>query len=194
VLLAVPVFKAVTHLPPFLGILFGLGVLWSVGDLVHRRRLEDERQHVTIVSALTRIDLAAIVFFIGILLAVATLEHAGILSALANWLGAAIGRLEIIVLVIGLVSAVVDNVPMVAAAMGMYALDRYPTDSFLWQFLAYCAGTGGSILVIGSAAGVAAMGIARIDFFRYLRTFTPLALLGYIAGGLTFVVQHALLG
>ena len=114
--------------------------------------------------------MSAITFFIGILLAVATLEHAGVLEALADWLDHAIGRLDLIVMVIGLVSAIVDNVPMVAGAMGMYSMDVHPTDSFLWEFMAYCAGTGGSILIIGSAAGVAAMGIERIDFIWYLRS------------------------
>jgi len=188
VLVSVPVFKAVTHLPPFLGILFGLGILWAVGDIAVRPKKDGEaRQHVTIANALTRIDLGAIVFFVGILLAVATLEHAGILASLATWLDATFGRLDMIVMIIGLVSAIVDNVPMVAAAMGMYSLEAHPTDSFLWEFLAYCAGTGGSILIIGSAAGVAAMGMAKIDFFWYVRKFSLLALIGYVAGALTYI-------
>jgi len=188
-LMAVPLFKTTTHLPPFLGILFGLGILWAVGDLVHRRKAADEQPRVTIADALGRIDLSAIVFFVGILLAVATLEHAGILSALAGLLDAEIGRTDLIVLMFGLLSAVVDNVPMVAAAMGMYDLASYPPDSFLWEFMAYCAGTGGSILIIGSAAGVAAMGAERIDFLWYLRRFGGLAFLGYLAGALVYVVQ-----
>ena len=153
ILVAVPVFKAVTHLPPFLGILFGLGILWATGDLIHRGKEAPTRHRMLIARALTRIDMSAVVFFIGILLAVATLEHAGILAALAEGLDSTIGRQDAIVMAIGLASAVVDNVPMVAAAMGMYSLNDFPADSFLWEFMAYCAGTGGSILIIGSAAG-----------------------------------------
>jgi Na+/H+ antiporter NhaD/arsenite permease-like protein len=193
VLVSVPAFKAITHLPPFMGIMFGLGILWLVGDLVHRDKPYEEKRYVSIANALTRIDMSAIVFFIGILLAVATLTHAGILAGLANWLDATIGRLDIIVITIGLISAIVDNVPMVAAAMGMYSMENYPPDSFLWEFMAYCAGTGGSILIIGSAAGVAAMGIAKIDFIWYLRRFSLLALLGYAAGAVVFIIQHELL-
>lgn len=192
-LLGVPLFKAVTHLPPFLGILFGLGILWAIGDLLHRRKNHAEHARVTIADALTRIDMSAIVFFIGILLAVATLEHAGVLPALARWLDAEVGRLDLIVLAFGLLSAVIDNVPMVAAAMGMYDLAVHPPDSFLWEFLAYCAGTGGSILIIGSAAGIAAMGSEKIPFMWYLRRFAPLALAGYLAGALVYVVQAEVL-
>lgn len=192
-LLSVPVFKAITHLPPFLGILLGLGVVWAIGDLVHRDKEELERQRITIAQALTRIDMSAIVFFIGILLAVATLEHAGLLAALAQWLDATVGRLDIIVLTIGLVSAIVDNVPMVAAAMGMYDMTIHPTDSFLWEFLAYSAGTGGSILIIGSAAGVAAMGMEKVDFIWYLRRFSLLALLSYLVGAAVYIVQNEVL-
>jgi Na+/H+ antiporter NhaD/arsenite permease-like protein len=188
-LLSVPAFKAITHLPPFLGILFGLGIIWAIGDLVHRQKGHEQRQRVTIAHALRRIDMSAIVFFIGILLAVATLEHAGVLSALARWLDAEVGRLDVIVLSFGLLSAVVDNVPMVAAAMGMYDMGTHPPDSFVWEFMAYCAGTGGSILIIGSAAGVAAMGAEKIDFIWYLRKFAPLALLGYFAGALIYLMQ-----
>lgn len=189
VLLAVPAFKAVTGLPPFLGILFGLGILWAVGDLLHRGEHGGERGRVTIADALTRIDMGAIVFFVGILLAVATLEHAGILAALAGWLDAEVGRTDLIVLAFGLLSAVIDNVPMVAAAMGMYDLAAYPPDSFLWEFMAYCAGTGGSILIIGSAAGIAAMGAEKIGFLWYMRRFSGLALAGYFAGAVVYIIQ-----
>ena len=189
VLVLVPVFKAVTHLPPFMGVLLGLGVLWLVGDLMHKDKGEEEKHGLTLVSALGRIDMSAIVFFIGILLAVAVLEHSHILPALAAWLDDAVGRQDLIVLIIGLVSAVVDNVPLVAASMGMYDLAQYPADSFLWEFMAYCAGTGGSILIIGSAAGVAAMGLERMDFIWYLRKISALALAGYLAGALVYVLQ-----
>ncbi len=145
-------------------------------------------------AALTRIDMSAITFFIGILLAVATLEHSGVLGAVARWLDIEIGRLDLIVLAFGLVSAVVDNVPMVAAAMGMYPIGAHPPDSFLWEFMAYCAGTGGSILIIGSAAGVAAMGIEKIDFLWYLRRFSLLALTGYLAGAGAYILQQEIIG
>ncbi len=193
-LVSVPVFKTVTHLPPFLGMLFGLGILWALADRVHVEKPYAERKRVTIAHALARIDMSAITFFIGILLAVATLEHAGVLEALADWLDRAIGRLDLIVMAIGFVSAVVDNVPMVAGAMGMYSMDVHPTDSFLWEFLAYCAGTGGSILIIGSAAGVAAMGLERIDFIWYLKRFSLLALVGYLAGAGVYILQQEVLG
>ena len=192
-LLSVPVFKAVTGLPPFLGTLFALGIVWAVGDLVHRGKAHEDRERITIVHALTRIDMAAIVFFIGILLAVATLQHAGVLADIARWLDAEIGRTDVIVFLFGLLSSIVDNVPMVAAAMGMYDIGTYPPDSFLWEFMAYCTGTGGSILIIGSAAGVAAMGAEKIDFIWYLRRFALLALAGYIAGALVYIVQNEFL-
>jgi Na+/H+ antiporter NhaD/arsenite permease-like protein len=136
--------------------------------------------------------MASVVFFIGILLAVATLEHAHILEALARWLELHVGRLDVIVILLGLVSAVVDNVPLVAASMGMYSLSQHPPDSFLWEFMAYCAGTGGSILIIGSAAGVAAMGLEKIQFFWYLRKISGLALIGYVAGCAAYIIQYRL--
>ncbi|GFO58006.1 sodium:proton antiporter [Geomonas silvestris] len=190
ILVCVPVFKTVTHLPPFMGILFGLGVLWLVGDLAHRKKEESDKQHLTLAHALMKIDMSSIVFFIGILLAVATLEHTHLLSALAAWLDHSFGRQDVIVTLIGLASSIVDNVPLVAASMGMYSLAQYPTDSFLWEFLAYCAGTGGSILVIGSAAGVAAMGLEKIEFFWYVRKFSLLALLGYFGGIGVYLAQR----
>ena len=193
ILVAVPVFKTVTHLPPFMGILFGLGLLWAVGDLVHRKEEDLRKQRLTLARALTRIDMSSIVFFIGILLAVAILEHTHILASLAQWLDQTVGRQDIIVMLIGLVSAVVDNVPLVAASMGMYNLAQYPPDSFLWEFMAYCAGTGGSILIIGSAAGVAAMGLEKIDFIWFVRKISGLALVGYLAGALVYIAQYRLL-
>jgi Na+/H+ antiporter NhaD/arsenite permease-like protein len=193
ILISVPVFKTVTHLPPFMGILFGLGILWLVGELIHRSKDDDEKHHLTLVSALMRIDLSSIVFFIGILLAVATLEHTHILGALAKWLDQAVGRQDVIVAIIGLVSSIVDNVPLVAASMGMYSLAQYPQDSFLWEFMAYCAGTGGSILIIGSAAGVAAMGLEKINFFWYVKRISGLALIGYFSGIAAYIIQYRLL-
>jgi len=192
ILVAVPAFKTVTHLPPFMGILFGLGILWLVGDLVHKHKEDDEKEHFTLVHALTKIDMGSIVFFIGILLAVASLEHSHILTTVAKWLDETVGRQDVIVTIIGIVSAIVDNVPLVAASMGMYSLAQYPPDSFLWEYMAYCAGTGGSILIIGSAAGVAAMGLEKIDFIWYVKKISWLALMGYFAGALVYVVQYQL--
>ena len=191
-LIAVPVFKTVTHLAPFMGILFGLGILWLVGEIVHRNKDEDERHPLTLVHALTRIDMSSIVFFLGILMAVACLEHARVLETLARWLDVTVGRLDVIVLLLGLISAIIDNVPLVAATMGMYSLAQYPPDSFIWEFIAYCAGTGGSILIIGSAAGVAAMGLEKIEFLWYARRIGGIALLGYLAGATIYIAQHHL--
>ncbi len=193
ILIMVPAFKAVTHLPPFMGILFGLGTLWLVGEIIHRRKEPQERRHLTVAHALTQIDLSSIVFFLGILLAVATLEHTQVLTALAAWLDHNIGRTDVIVLALGLISAIVDNVPLVAASMGMYGIAQFPPDSFLWEFIAYCAGTGGSILIIGSAAGVAAMGLEKIQFIWYMRKISWLALLGYFAGAAIYILQYRLL-
>jgi len=193
ILVTVPVFKTVTHLPPFMGILLGLGFLWLVGEIIHRSKDEDEKECLTLVHALMNIDMSSVVFFIGILMSVATLEHAHILARLAAWFDVVIGRQDIIVMMIGLASAVVDNVPLVAASMGMYSLAQYPPDSFLWEFVAYCAGTGGSILIIGSAAGVAAMGLEKIRFFWYARKIGGLALIGYFGGAIAYIVQYRFL-
>jgi Na+/H+ antiporter NhaD/arsenite permease-like protein len=193
ILVLVPAFKTITHLPPFMGILFGLGILWMVGELIHRDKEEDVKKPLTLVHALTRIDMSSIVFFIGILFAVAALEHARVLEILTIWLDTHIGRQDVIVVMLGLLSAVVDNVPLVAASMGMYGISQYPADSFLWEFIAYCAGTGGSILIIGSASGVAAMGLEKIQFFWYVRRISGLALLGYLGGVAAYIVQYRLL-
>jgi Na+/H+ antiporter NhaD/arsenite permease-like protein len=193
ILVLVPAFKTITHLPPFMGILFGLGILWMAGELIHRDKEEDVKKRLTLVHALTRIDMSSIVFFIGILFAVAALEHARVLEMLTGWLDTNVGSQGVIVIMLGLLSAVVDNVPLVAASMGMYSLAQYPADSFLWEFIAYCAGTGGSILIIGSAAGVAAMGLEKIHFFWYVRRISGLALLGYFGGVAAYIVQYWLL-
>ena len=191
-LLLVPVFKTVTGLPPFMGMLLGLGLLWLVSDFLHKSKADEDKAHLTLAHSLSRIDMASITFFMGILLAVAVLEHAHILSHLAQWLNDTVGRMDVIVIFIGLASAVVDNVPLVAASMGMYSLADHPPDSFLWEFIAYCAGTGGSVLIIGSAAGVAAMGLEKIDFFWYVKRISGLALAGYFAGALAYIVQFNL--
>ena len=193
VLVLVPAFKQVTHLPPFIGMLFGLGIVWVVGEFLHRGKSPEARHKLTLAHALSRIDFSSLLFFVGILLAVATLEHARILEALADWLNRSIGRLDVIVLLFGLLSAIVDNVPLVAASVGMYPLSYYPTDSLLWEFMAYCAGTGGSILIIGSAAGVAAMGIEKISFIWYLHKIAWLAMLGYFGGAVVYLAQFRLL-
>ena len=173
----------------FVPSLVGLGLLWMVGDVLHKGKTMEERSHLELSHALSRIDMSSIVFFIGILLAVATLEHTHILTGLAQWLDSAVGRQDVIVMLIGVFSAIVDNVPLVAASMGMYSLQVHPADSFLWTFLAYCAGTGGSILIIGSAAGVAAMGIEKIDFVWYFKKISALALAGYLAGAAVYILQ-----
>jgi Na+/H+ antiporter NhaD/arsenite permease-like protein len=190
ILCAVPLFKTLTHLPPFMGILFGLGLLWLAGEIIHRDKTDDNCKHLTLVAALQRIDISSLVFFIGILMSVATLEHTHVLAALATWLENTIGNQSIIVVALGLLSAVVDNVPLVAASIGMYPLTTYPTDSFLWEFLAYAVGTGGSILIIGSAAGVAAMSLEKIEFFWYMRKISFLALSGYAGGCLYYALTH----
>ena len=192
-LMFVPIFKAVTHLPPYLGILLALGVLWMTGEILHRNKPEEDFEHLRLTKALKRIDMASVVFFIGILLAVATLSVNGMLPALAQWLDARLGYQSLIVIIIGLCSAVIDNIPMVAASIGMYPIAQFPPDSFLWEFMAYCAGTGGSILIIGSAAGVAAMGLEKIEFFWYARRIGPLAFAGYFAGVAAYIIQYRLL-
>ena len=191
-LIFVPVFKSFTHLPPYLGILLALGVVWLVGEIVHRHKSDAAKEHFSLAKALKRIDMPSVCFFIGILLAVAVLSANGMLSALAHRLDSMIGNQSLIVVIIGLVSAVVDNIPLIAASMGMYPLHQFPADSFIWEFLAYCAGTGGSILVIGSAAGVAAMGLEKIEFFWYAKKIAPLALLGYFGGAAVYIMQYAL--
>ena len=194
ILVMVPVFKSITHLPPFMGMLFGVGILWLIADLLHRNTTNDEFKHqLSLVAALRRIDMSSIIFFIGILLAVAVLEHTLILDGLAHWMEKTIGRLDVIVILTGIMSAVIDNVPLVAASMGMYNMTTYPPDSFLWEFLAYCAGTGGSILIIGSAAGVAAMGLEKIHFFWYAKKIGWLALLGYFAGIGVYLLQYRII-
>lgn len=190
ILLFVPIFKTVTHLPPFMGILLGLGVLWIIVEILHSDKDEADRKSYTVGYALRKIDTPSILFFLGILLAISALETTGQLAMIANNMDKTIGDINLIIMSIGLLSAVVDNVPLVAASMGMYSLEQYPTDHYFWEFLAYCTGTGGSALVIGSAAGVAAMGIEKIDFMWYLKKITWLALIGYFAGAVTYILME----
>jgi Na+/H+ antiporter NhaD/arsenite permease-like protein len=192
-LIFVPVFKTITHLPPFLGMLFGLSVLWIVTEIIHKNKNEEEKDAYSVVNALQKADTPSVLFFLGILVAIAALESTHQLAELATYMNRTIGNLNIIVISIGLLSAIVDNVPLVAATMGMYDLQTFPTDHYFWEFIAYCAGTGGSCLIIGSAAGVAAMGMEKIDFFWYLRKIAGLALLGYFAGAFTYLAQDYLI-
>lgn len=192
-LLFVPIFKTITHLPPYLGMLGGLGVLWILTELLHKNRLEDERGYLSVASVLRKIDTPSILFFLGILMAVAALQTCGQLGqlsiALDNIPMEEPGKYYLITMIIGILSSVVDNVPLVAGAMGMYS---FPTDHYFWEFIAYAAGTGGSILIIGSAAGVAVMGMEKIDFIWYLKKISLLALVGYLAGCGTFILQKTI--
>lgn len=192
-LLFVPIFKTITHLPPYMGILLGLGLVWIVSEVLNSGKDEEERHPFTVAHALSKIDTSSILFFLGILVAIGALESTHLLSGLAQWMDKTIGNQDIIVVVIGLASAIIDNVPLVAASMGMYDLATFPTDSKIWEFMAYCAGTGGSILIIGSAAGVAVMGMEKIDFIWYLRKISFTALIGYFAGVVSYLVIYALL-
>jgi Na+/H+ antiporter NhaD/arsenite permease-like protein len=189
IMLGVPVFKMVTHLPPYMGMMAGLGILWVVSELIHPELDDAIRKNYTAAAALSRIDVPSILFFLGILLAVGALESMLTLHNFSEFLSEKIGDQRVIISLIGIMSAIVDNVPLVAATMGMYSLDTYPTDHFVWEFLAYCAGTGGSLLIIGSAAGVAAMGMEKIDFIWYLKKVSLLALIGYVGGALTYLVM-----
>jgi len=193
VLILVPVFKTLTNLPPYMGILFGLGVLWIITEVLHRSKDEENKHNLSVVQALRKVDTSTILFFLGILIAIAAMQSTGILASLANLMAEKIGNISTIVISIGLLSAVVDNVPLVAATQGMYDLAQYPTDHFFWEFLAYCAGTGGSALIIGSAAGVAAMGMEKITFFWYFKKISWLALIGFFSGALIYILQDIIL-
>lgn len=187
-LLFVPIFKTLTHLPPFMGILLGLSVVWITTELLHRNKSMEQRRILSISKVLQRIDTPSILFFLGILTAVGALQSAGHLADMSRLLDANFNSIYAINAIIGVLSSIVDNVPLVAGTMGMYTLETYPTDDNFWELLALCAGTGGSILIIGSAAGVAIMGILKIDFMWYLKHISLLAFLGYVAGILTFML------
>ena len=195
-LLFVPVFKTLTHLPPFMGMMLSLGFLWLVTEIIHRSKNKAYKSQLSVIGVLRKIDTASVLFFLGILLAVAGLQSAGHLAVMAQnlneWFG---GNIYAINIVIGLLSAIVDNVPLVAGSMGMYeitSVGNFAQDGVFWQFLAFCAGTGGSALIIGSAAGVAAMGLEKIDFVWYLKKISILALLGYFAGAGTYILMQSL--
>ncbi len=189
-LLSVPIFKTVTHLPPFMGMLLALGFLWLVSELLLKNKEEHFRKNYSVYKALEKVDMPSVLFFLGILLAVSALQTQGVLTDLAGWLSANLENQTITVTLIGLLSAVVDNVPLVAASMGMYSLETYPMDDSFWELLAYCAGTGGSALIIGSAAGVAAMGMEKINFFWYVKKISWLALIGYFAGIVVYILMN----
>lgn len=201
-LLFVPIFKTITHLPPFMGMMLSLGVLWLLVDTLHRRKPSDHRKNLAIAHVLRRVDVPSVLFFLGILLAVAALQTGGQLNDVASLLDKSVGTesetgVLIIGGLIGLLSAVVDNVPLVAAAMGMYPIDEagfFAQDGLFWEYLAFCAGTGGSILIIGSAAGVAVMGLEKIPFIWYFKNVSFLALLSYLSGIAVYVITHGMGG
>lgn len=194
-LLFVPMFKTYTHLPPYVGMLFALGILWMITDVMHKNKSQFIKSEFAATNIIRKIDTSTILFFMGILTAVAALQSAGHLSILSKWLDSNIHNVYIINLAIGAISSIVDNVPLVAGAMGMYPIEPstvtgyshfFIQDGIFWEFLAYCAGTGGSMLIIGSAAGVAAMGLEKINFGWYFKNFTFISLIGYLSGALVF--------
>lgn len=185
-LMFVPIFKTITGLPPFMGMLLGVSILWLVTDIFHNG--QEDLKHLKMHNVLSRADHTSILFFLGILLCISALQEAGLLNHLAAFLNNTIGNITVIATVIGLISAVIDNVPLVAATMGMYSLENYPQDAPLWQLIAYCAGTGGSVLIIGSAAGIVFMGLEKVNFFWYLKRISLPALVGYLAGVLVYLV------
>lgn len=208
-LLFVPVFKTVTHLPPFMGILMGVGILWFFTEIMYARTPIDEDLKLRLSKVVHRIDGATLLFFLGILLAVDALRCSGILTNFSLWLDDTVGNVYAVNMIIGTLSAVVDNVPLVAGAIGMYPvandamvaaaadpvyMAHFMQDGVFWQFLAYCAGVGGSMLIIGSAAGVVVMGLERINFIWYLKNISLLAMLGYLAGAGVYIIQNEVFG
>lgn len=192
-LLMVPVYKMITHLPPYMGMMLALGILWLTTEIIHRKKEQEYKKSLSVLHALQRMDMPSILFFFGILLAVSALETQGTLPSLAAWLDQSVGNMDVVVIITGILSAIVDNVPLVAAAIGMYPLADIPTDSRFWEMLAFCAGTGGSMLIIGSAAGVAAMGLEKITFGWYVQKITWIALLSYFAGIGVYLLQSMVL-
>lgn len=189
-LLFVPFFKTITHLPPYLGILFGLGILWITTEIMHKNN-PSNYSRLNVTAIIQKVDVPSVLFFLGILMAVSCLNEAGHLALLAENLDK-LGNVYVINIVIGVLSSIIDNVPLVAAAMGMYPIEAtgaFMIDGAFWEGLAYCAGTGGSLLIIGSAAGVAVMGMEKIDFIWYLKKITLWALIGYLAGAGTFYLM-----
>jgi len=197
-LLFVPVFKTVTHLPPYMGMLLGLGVLWAVTEMMHKNKQDEDKRHLSVIHILKKVDIPTVMFFLGILTAVASLQSAGHLGLLSGWLDNVTNKnIYVIDTVIGVLSSIVDNVPLVAGSMGMYDIAHsgaFAQDGVFWELLAYTAGTGGSILIIGSAAGVAAMGMEKIDFIWYMKKISLLALIGYFAGIGAYWAQEKIIG
>ncbi len=192
-LIFVPIFKTFTHLPPFMGIMFGVAILWVVTEIIHKNKNDEDKGVYSVVHALRKADVPSVLFFLGILIAISALDSTGQLEEVAFYMDKHMGNLEIIVVSIGLLSALIDNVPLVAATMGMYDLQTFPTDHYFWEFLAYSAGTGGSCLIIGSAAGVVAMGMEKIDFIWYFKNISWLALLGFFSGVVAYLLQQSVL-
>jgi Na+/H+ antiporter NhaD/arsenite permease-like protein len=191
-LVFVPIFKTLTHLPPFMGMLLALGLMWVITTIIHKRKQPEYAEKFTVAKALQKVDSPSILFFLGILLAVSALQSIGLLKVLATALNSTFKNDYLIATALGLLSAIVDNVPLVAASQGMYDLSDYPTDHPFWEMLALTTGTGGSALIIGSAAGIAVMGIQHIDFMWYLKKISWLALIGFVAGILVFLLQQHL--
>ena len=190
-LIFVPIFKGLTGLPPFMGVILALALLWIVTDLMHYPH--EERKHLRVPHVLTRVDTSGVLFFLGILLSVAALQSAGILKIAAEWLNKTIDNPTWIATLLGIFSAIIDNVPLVAATMGMYPLEVFPMDSSFWHMIAYAAGTGGSILIIGSSAGVAIMGIEKIDFLSYAKKMSLPVGIGYLTGMLSYLILRPFL-
>ncbi len=193
-LLFVPVFKMITHLPPFMGMLLALGLMWIITTFLHKGKATQDAERYTVSKALQKVDTPSVLFFLGILLAVSALQSFGLLKEMAAVLSSNLKNDYLIGTTLGLLSSVVDNVPLVAASQGMYDLSTYPTDHYFWEFLALTTGTGGSAIIIGSAAGVAVMGIEQIDFMWYLKKISWLALIGFGAGIAVFLIQQQLSG
>lgn len=189
-LLAVPIFAELTGLPPYLAMLTGLGAIWTLTDIIH---MGEEEEEMKVPAALSKLDTSGILFFLGILMSIGVLDKSGLLKELAIFLNNNLPSQDIIATVIGIASALIDNVPLVAATMGMYDLADYGTDDKLWQLIALCAGTGGSILVIGSASGVALMGLEKVDFLWYAKNVSVGAAIGYFAGIATYLAQNAII-
>ncbi|MBK8522338.1 MAG: sodium:proton antiporter NhaD [Chitinophagaceae bacterium] len=188
-LVFVPIFKTVTHLPPFMGMMLALGLMWVITTIIHKNKTPEVSERLTVAKALQKVDTPSILFFLGILLAVSALQSFGLLKEVAGFLTNSLKNDYLIGITLGLLSAIVDNVPLVAAAQGMFDLNTYPTDHPFWEFLALTTGTGGSAIIIGSAAGVAVMGIQNINFIWYLKKISLLALIGFAAGVLVFLLQ-----
>ncbi len=193
-LIFVPVFKTITHLPPFMGMLLALGLMWVITTVIHKSKESEVAERYTVARALQKVDTPSILFFLGILLAVSSLQSIGLLKELATFLTNTFKNDYLIGIALGLLSAIVDNVPLVAASQGMFDLATYPTDHPFWEFLALTTGTGGSAVIIGTAAGVAVMGIEQIDFMWYLKKIGWLALIGFAAGILIFLLQLQMVG